>query len=213
MASHHARRLGPAVLLACTVALAGCEAPNGTPLVATSSSGPEAAVADYVIGPGDNLQIFVHRSPELSVEVPVRPDGRISMPLLADVDATGRTPVELGKQIEDRLRQYVRDPSVTVIVRSFIGLTSRQIRVIGEAAQPRSVPFREGLTVLDVLIQGGGLTRYAAGNRARIIRRERPADAPQVIPVRLNDLLRDGDVTQDIALRPGDTLVIPQGWF
>lgn len=177
---------------------------------------PEAAAgqpSSYLIGPGDSLQVFVYRAPELSVEVPVRPDGRISMPLVSDIDAVGRTPVELAKQVEERLKQYVREPNVTIIVRSFVGPTSRQIRIVGEAATPRSIPYREGLTVLDVLIEGGGLTRYAAGNRARLIRREREGDPPQVIPVRLSDLLRDGDIAQDVALRPGDTLVIPQGWF
>lgn len=185
---------------------------SGHPPAATL---PEAAAqgTDYVIGPGDSLQIFVYRSPELSVEVPVRPDGRISMPLVADVEAVGRTPADLAGQIEERLKQYVREPNVTVIVRSFVGPTSRQIRIVGEAATPRSIPYREGLTVLDVLIEGGGLTRYAAGNRARLIRREREGGPQQVIPVRLSDLLRDGDVSQDVPLRPGDTLVIPQGWF
>ncbi|MBK1657569.1 XrtA/PEP-CTERM system exopolysaccharide export protein [Paracraurococcus ruber] len=180
---------------------------------ATGPSASSTPSSNYLIGPGDNLQVFVYRAPELSVEVPVRPDGRISIPLVTDIDAVGRTPVELGKQIEQRLRQYVREPNVTVIVRSFVGPTSRQIRIVGEAATPRSIPYRDGLTVLDVIIEGGGLTRYASGNRARIVRRERENDPQQIIPVRLSDLLRDGDVTQDVALRPGDTLVIPQGWF
>jgi polysaccharide export outer membrane protein len=168
-------------------------------------------VSDYVIGPGDTLQIFVYRSPELSVEVPVRPDGQISMPLIADVEAAGQVPVQLARHIEERLRTYVREPNVTVIVRAFVGPASRQIRIVGEAAQLRSVPFREGLTVLDVLIQSGGLTRYAAGNRARIIRRE--GESQRAIPLRLADLLSTGDLSQDVALRPGDTIVIPQGWF
>ncbi|HEV7268352.1 MAG TPA: XrtA/PEP-CTERM system exopolysaccharide export protein [Falsiroseomonas sp.] len=179
--------------------------------------GPAAAAPaigsapDYVIGPGDSLSVFVYRSPELSMEVPVRPDGRISLPLVADINAAGLTPVELSRQLEERLREFVREPNVTVIVRSFVGPTSRQIRIVGEAAQPRSIPFREGMTVLDALIESGGLTRYAAGNRARLIRRE--GEAPQVLSLRLNDLLRDGDISQDMALRAGDTLVIPQGWF
>jgi polysaccharide export outer membrane protein len=192
---------------------AACDVPPPASTGMTAAPAAEAQLPDYVIGPGDSLQIFVYRSPELSVEVPVRPDGRISMPLVADIEATGRTPVQLAGQIEQRLREFVREPNVTVIVRSFVGLTERQIRIVGEAAQPRSIPFREGLTVLDVVIQSGGLTRYASGNRARIIRRAQEGAAPQVIPVRLNDLLREGDISQDVALRPGDTLVIPQGWF
>jgi polysaccharide export outer membrane protein len=112
-----------------------------------------------------------------------------------------------------RLREFVREPNVTVIVRSFVGLTGSQIRIIGEAAQPRSIPFQEGMTVLDVLIQSGGLTRYASGNRARLIRRDAEGAPTQVLRVRLNDLIRDGDISQDMALRPGDTIIIPQGWF
>ena len=191
---------------------AACEAPPSAMPAATAPAAA-AQLPDYVIGPGDSLQIFVFRAPDLSTEVPVRPDGRISIPLVADIEATGRTPVQLARQIEERLREFVREPNVTVIVRSFVGLTERQIRIVGEAAQPRSIPFREGLTVLDVVIQAGGLTRYASGNRARILRRSADGAAPQTIPVRLNDLLRDGDVSQDVPMRPGDTLVIPQGWF
>jgi polysaccharide export outer membrane protein len=145
------------------------------------------------------------------MEVPVRPDGRISLPLVADIDAAGFTPMQLASHIEGKLKEYVRDPSVTVIVRSFVGPTSRQIRIVGEAATPRAFGFREGMTVLDAIIEGGGLTRYASGNSARLIRRE--GNQNTVIPLRLNDLLRSGDVSQDVPLRPGDTIVIPQGWF
>ncbi|WP_086062340.1 XrtA/PEP-CTERM system exopolysaccharide export protein [Muricoccus roseus] len=169
--------------------------------------------ASYVIGPGDTLGIFVYRAPELSVELPVRPDGRISMPLVPDIDAAGRTPTQLAGALQDRLREYVRDPNVTVMVRSFVGPSARMVRVIGEAAQPLALPYREGMTLLDVLIGARGLTRYAAGNRAEILRREGPDAAPRVIPVRLSALLRDGDISQDIPMRPGDTLVIPQSWF
>jgi polysaccharide export outer membrane protein len=133
------------------------------------------------------------------------------MPLVADIEAAGRTPVQLARQIENRLKEYVREPAVTVIVRSFVGPANRQVRIVGEAAQPRAIAFREGMTVLDALIEAGGLTRYASGNSARLIRRE--TEPQQVIPLRLNDLLRGGDTSQDLALRPGDTLVIPQGWF
>jgi len=199
--------------LGLTLLAGACDMPAANRSATAAGTAAEAQLPDYVIGPGDNLQIFVYRSAELSVEVPVRPDGRISMPLVGDIDATGRAPVQLARQIEERLREYVREPNVTVIVRSFVGLTERQIRIVGEAAQPRSIPFREGLTVLDVVIQGGGLTRYAAGNRARIVRRTQEGAPPQIIPVRLNDLVRDGDVSQDVPLRPGDTLIIPQGWF
>lgn len=175
---------------------------------------PPGPAPEYVIGPGDSLDIYVHRSPELTVNgLPVRPDGRISIPLVSDVDAAGRTPTQLAREMEERLRRFVIDPNVTVIVRSFVGTSNQQIRVIGEATQPRAITYREGMTLLDVMIDARGLTRYAAGNRAEIIRRETPTSPPTVIQVRLSDLLRDGDMTQDIRMRPGDTLVIPQGWF
>lgn len=192
--------------------LAGaCQQPLTDTTRAEAAAAAPTTAPDYVIGPGDSLSIFVFRAPELSIEVPVRPDGRISMPLVADIEAAGRTPVQLSRQIEDRLKEYVREPAVTVIVRSFVGPASRQVRIVGEAAQPRAISFREGMTVLDALIEAGGLTRYASGNSARLIRRE--TEPQQVIPLRLNDLLRSGDTSQDLALRPGDTLVIPQGWF
>jgi polysaccharide export outer membrane protein len=185
---------------------------------ASAPSEPSAAATapapEYVIGPGDTLDVYVHRSPELTLSgLPVRPDGRISIPLVPDVEAAGRTPTVLARDLEGRLRRFVIDPNVTVIVRSFIGASGQQVRVIGEATQPRAIPYREGMTLLDVMIDARGLTRYAAGNRAEIIRRDSPDAPPQIIRVRLSDLLRGGDMTQDIRMRPGDTLLIPQGWF
>jgi polysaccharide biosynthesis/export protein len=182
---------------------------------------PPVAFADgsvvddnYVLGAGDTLTVFVYRAPELSApDIPIRPDGRLSLPLVPDVEAAGRTPTQLARTIETRLRDFVREPNVTVMVRSFQGPPARQIRVIGEAALPMAMPYREGLTVLDVMIGARGLTRYAAGNRASIVRRAGAGAAPVIIPVRLADLLRSGDISQDVAMRPGDTLVIPQGWF
>ncbi len=193
------------------VLLGACVPPTDMP------AGPAPGAAregQYVIGPGDTLNVFVYQTPDLSApDLPVRPDGRISLPLVPDLEAAGRTPTELARSIEERLRRYVRDPNVTVMVRSFIGQPNRQIRVIGEATQPMALPFREGMTLLDVMISARGLTRYAAGNRAEIIRREHADRPPEVIRVRLSSLLRDGDISQDIAMRPGDTLVIPQSWF
>jgi polysaccharide export outer membrane protein len=191
---------------------AGCADRATTP--AELAAAQPLPVAEYVIGPGDALDVYVHRSPELTINgLPVRPDGRISIPLVPDIDAAGRTPTRLAREIEERLRRFVIDPNVTVIVRSFVGTSGQQVRVIGEATQPRAIPYREGMTLLDVMIDARGLTRYAAGNRAEIIRRETPEAPPQVIRVRLTDLLRNGDITQDVRMRPGDTLVIPQGWF
>jgi polysaccharide export outer membrane protein len=194
-----------ALLLLCLQA--ACAVPAAAP----PGDGAEVA-ADYLLGPGDTLTVFVHRSPELSAaDLPIRPDGRVSLPLVPDVTAAGRTPTALARDLETRLRAYVREPNVTVMVRSFQGQPNQQVRVIGEAAQPMSIPYREGMSVLDAMIGARGLTRYAAGNRATIIRRS--GTRTTSIPVRLSDLLRDGDISQDVALMPGDTLVIPQGWF
>jgi polysaccharide export outer membrane protein len=184
--------------------------------VAPEPIGPTAgsAAPDYIIGPGDGLDVFVHLSPELSATgLPVRPDGRLSLPLVPDIVAAGRTPTQLSREIEERLKRYVLQPNVTVMVRSFVGAPAQQVRIIGEATQPRAMPYREGMTVLDVIIEARGLTRYAAGNRAEIIRRDAVGAAPRTIRVRLDDLLRGGDVSQDVAMRPGDTLLIPQSWF
>jgi len=197
--------------LLCAAGLAGCA---GAPSLPPPPTQAAAEASEYVLGAGDTLSVFVYRSPELSAaELPIRPDGRLSLPLVPDIEAAGSTPTQLARQIEQRLKEYVRDPNVTVMVRSFQGPPNRQIRVIGEAAQPMGMPYREGQTVLDVMISARGLTRYAAGNRAEIIRRERDDQPARVIPVRLADLLRDGDMSQDLPMRPGDTLVIPQGWF
>lgn len=206
----------PAFLLALATLGACAPQPRLPPPAAGGGDSRAVGMAapDYVIGPGDTLSVFVYRSPELSAEqLPVRPDGRLSLPLVADIEAAGRTSTQLAREIERRLKEYVRDPNVTVMVRSFIGQPNRQIRVIGEAAQPMAMPYREGMTVLDVLIEAKGLTRFAAGNRAEIIRRDRDDAPAQTIRVRLSDLLRDGDISQDVPMRPGDTLVIPQSWF
>lgn len=201
------------LILPAAIALlvAACADQASIPADAGSAAAPSP---EYVIGPGDSLDIYVHRSPELSVNgLPVRPDGRISIPLVPDIEAGGRAPTQLAREMEERLRRFVIEPNVTVIVRSFVGTSAQQIRVIGEATQPRAITYRDGMTLLDVMIDARGMTRYAAGNRAEIIRREAPGEPARVIRVRLSDLLRDGDMTQDIRMRPGDTLVIPQGWF
>jgi polysaccharide biosynthesis/export protein len=142
----------------------------------------------------------------------VRPDGRISVPLIEDIMAAGKTPTQLARDIEARLKKYVQDPIVTIIVRSFIGPFNRQIKVIGEATDPAAIPYREHMTLLDVMIATKGLTKYAAGNRAEIIRRE-PGGKEATIKVHLNDLIKDGDISQNIEMQPGDTLIIPQTWF
>jgi polysaccharide biosynthesis/export protein len=144
-------------------------------------------------------------------ELPVRPDGRISVPLVPDITAAGQTPTQLAAQLTTRLKEYVKDPNVTVIVRSFAGPFDAQIRVIGEATEPLAVPYRDGMTVLDVMILAKGLTKYAAGNRATLVRRVNGQQSS--IKVHLADLIKDGDISQNIEVRPGDTLIIPQTWF
>src|SRR5579872_235687 len=165
----------------------------------------------YRIGPGDNLDIFVWQNPQLSVKVPVRPDGKISIPLVQDVEALGRTPSVLAHDIAERLKAYVKDPNVTVIVSSFVGPFSQQIRVIGEAAKPQAIPYRSNMTILDVMIEVGGLTRFAAGDRSVIVRNVNGQH--QTIRARLDSLVNDGDVRDNIAMRPGDIVIIPQRYF
>jgi polysaccharide biosynthesis/export protein len=168
---------------------------------------------DYIIGSGDQLSIFVYRNPDLSeAGVAVRPDGRISTPLIEDIIAAGKTPTKLAREIEEKLSKYIQEANVTVIVRSFIGPADRQVRVIGEATDPVAIPYRDHMTLLDVMIATKGLTKFASGNRAMIIRLE-PDGKQQSIKVRLSDLIKDGDISQNIEMRPGDTLIIPQTWF
>lgn len=196
--------------------MAGCtQAPNATTVAALSSTpaAPSRTGQEYVIGSGDTLSIFVYHAPELSEpNVPVRPDGRISVPLVQDIQAAGLTAGELSARLQDRLRQYVRDPNVTVIVRSFVGPLNRQIKVIGEATEPTAIPYRDNMTLLDVMVATKGLTKYAAGNRAIVVRRL-PNGQQETIHVRLGDLVNDGDISQNIAMRPGDTVIIPQTYF
>lgn len=181
------------------------------PEPAGTAAGTPAATQDYVIGPGDALQVFVWRNEELSVTVPVRPDGKISTPLVEDMVAVGKTPSQLARDIELVLGEYIRSPKVNVIVATALSATS-QVRVVGQAVNPRALPYREGLTVLDVVIDVGGLSEFAAGNRAKIVRKT--ADGRQQdIKVRLEDLLEDGDLSQNLAVQPGDVLIIPESRF
>ncbi len=165
----------------------------------------------YIIGPGDSLDIFVRDNPTLSTTVPVRPDGRISIPLVQSIVAAGKTPDELATDLEKELGRYIREPLVTVIVKSFVGAYSQQVRVVGQAATPKAVPYRSGMTVLDVMIEVGGLTKFASGNNAKIIRRLRDSKE-QTIPVRLGDLM-NGTIKYNVVMQPGDILIIPQSLF
>ena len=195
--------------------LVACAVPNQVPGAGSASAAAPAAQMgqEYVIGSGDMLSIFVYHAPELSEpEVPVRPDGRISVPLIQDIQASGKTASELSKEIEAQLKQYVRDPNVTVIVRSFVGPLNRQIKVIGEATEPEALPYRDHMTLLDVMIATKGLTKFAAGNRAIVVRRT-ASGQDKIIHVRLDDLINNGEISQNIPMQPGDTLIIPQTYF
>jgi polysaccharide export outer membrane protein len=198
----------PAFAFALIAALvAGC---STTPAYPPAPSTIPGVDYNYHIGPADVVNVIVWRNPELSMSVPVRPDGKITTPLIDDLDALGKTPTELERDMEKALVKYIRDPVVTVIVTSFFGPTSEQVRVIGEAAKPQVLPYRKDMTVLDVMIAAGGLTDFADGNSARIVR---VADGGKLYSVRLRDLIKRGDITANVDMRPGDILIIPQSWF
>jgi polysaccharide biosynthesis/export protein len=196
-------------LFACSVAAAKAEEPPAASPPAVSAP-LESTAPEYRIGPGDQLEIFVFNQPELSVKIPVRPDGLISSPLVENMQAAGRTPSELAREMEKRLAQFVRSPTVNVIVTNFVGTYDAQIRVVGQAANPQSLSYRAGMTLLDVMIAVGGLGKFAAGNRAKIVRKV--DGKPDEIKVKLNRLL-DGDVKFNVEMRPGDVLIIPESRF
>jgi polysaccharide export outer membrane protein len=171
-----------------------------------------AATPDYkyVIGPLDTVNIVVWRNPELSTAVPVRPDGRISTPLVEDLVALGKNPSELAREMEKALSKFIRDPVVTVVVTNFNGPSDQQIRIIGEAAKPQAVAYRQNMTLLDVMIVVGGMTDFADGNKAVLVR---GAEQGKQYSVRLRDLVQRGDISANVDVRPGDVLIIPQSWF
>ena len=194
--------IGIAVL---SLIVAGCQTPYPpAPVTATTPD------YDYRIGPLDTVNVIVWRNPELSMIVPVRPDGKITTPLVDDLPALGKTPSELERDMEKALVKYIRDPVVTIVVTQFAGPANEQIRVIGEATKPQVLAYRRNMTVLDVMIAVGGLTDFADGNSARIFR---VADGGKVYAVRLRDLVKRGDITANVDMRPGDILIIPQSWF
>ncbi|MBF0561717.1 MAG: polysaccharide biosynthesis/export family protein [Alphaproteobacteria bacterium] len=201
-------RRGTFGLLVAMGALAGCAAYPDAPLSLNKSRTMDVT---YRIGAGDQLQVFVWRNTELSATMRVRPDGYISSPLIEDLPIAGKTPTEAARAIEEKLSNFVKDPVVTVIMVDFIGPVERQIRVIGEAAKPQSLPYRVGVSAMDVLIQAGGLTQFADGNRAIIVRLV--DGKPVTYRLRLDDLMKNGDLSANAEMAPGDVLMIPQSWF
>lgn len=189
-----------------TLILGGCAGTHLPP-----AGDEQVSTHNYLIGPGDTVNINVWRNPEVSMSVPVRPDGKITTPLVEDLPASGKSSSHLARDIEKALAKYIQDPVVTVIVTGFVGPYSEQIRVIGQAAKPQALPFRENMTALDVLIAVGGITEFAAGNKASIIRNV--GGKQQQFGVRLSDLIKDGDISANVPMRPGDVLVIPESFF
>ncbi len=199
---HGLRAMVPATIA--IAALVGCASPY-------PPAPRELAAIDYeyIIGPLDTLNIIVWRNPELSMAVPVRPDGKVTTPLVDDMPALGKSSTQLARDIEKALGKYIRDPVVTIVVTSFVGPASEQIRVVGEATKPQIIAYRKDMSVLDVMIQVGGLTDFADGNAASIFR----VAEGKSYNVRLRDLVKRGDISANVGMRPGDILIIPQSWF
>jgi polysaccharide export outer membrane protein len=187
--------------------LGACSSLNRYPPAPTHAATPEQF---YKIGAMDSLSVVVWRNPDLSSNVTVRPDGRISLPLVENIVAAGKQPADLSREIELALVKYIREPVVTVMVTNFQGVSTEQIRIVGEATKPQSVPFRQNMTLLDVMIQTGGLTDYADGNGAVLVR---GSEQGKQYSIRLNDLLKRGDISANVEIKPGDIIIVPQSWF
>jgi len=198
-------------LVATSVLLLQTACGGGTASIANTEQADEAPDDRYIIGAGDGLQVFVWGHDDLSTTVSVRPDGNISTPLVEDLQAAGRTPTELARAIETALSDYVRSPTVTIIVQQFVGEYDQQIRVVGQATEPMSLNYRSGMTLLDVMIEVGGLSEFASGNKSKIVRKENGGDV--VINVRIKDLLNKGEMSQNVKMQPGDVLIIPESVF
>lgn len=213
----HGRNTLFATTALAALALTGCATTGG----ADTQLPPASFVAmqegpgeDYVIGPLDELTISVWRNPELSAEkIQVRPDGRITTPLVNDLPAVGKTPAMLSEDIRQRLSQYIEEPLVSVIVTNFAGTFSQQVRIIGATEKPASIPFRANMTVLDAMIAVGGLSEFAAGNRAKLIRFDKQAGRQSEFDLRLGDLLKKGESKANVMLQPGDVIIIPESMF
>jgi polysaccharide export outer membrane protein len=180
------------------------------PVMAAETAAPAAVSPDYRIGPGDTLKVSVFQNDELTATLPVRPDGKISTPLVEDMVAVGKTPSQLARDIEKSLAEYIKAPKVSVVVTIALSVYS-QVKVIGQVKIPQSLPYRDGMTVLDAVLAVGGLSQFAAGNRARLVRAENGKQSE--IKIKLDALLNDGDMKQNLALRPGDVLVVPETRF
>ncbi len=192
-----------------TTFLAACASQAGSKVIPRAKA--PNVTSNYEIGPGDVLDVFVWRNPEISITVPVRPDGKISTPLVEDMVAVGKTPTQLARDIEAKLNTFIKTPKVTVITQQFVGTFNKQVRVVGQAVNPRALSYRENMSLLDVMIEVGGLTEFAAGNKAKIVRRS--GNKELTIPARIKDLMQNGDINANLRIQAGDILFIPQSWF
>ncbi|MCW3835561.1 XrtA/PEP-CTERM system exopolysaccharide export protein [Sphingomonas canadensis] len=208
-------RLGIWAPVAAALLLSGCMGGgSGQQLPpATFVASREGPGEEYVIGPMDQLQVFVWRNPELSAEVQVRPDGRITTPLINDMPAVGKTPAMLADDLKYALSEYIKDPIVSVIVKNFSGTYSQQIRVVGATEKPASIPYRANMTVLDAMIAVGGLSEFASGNGSRLVRVDKQTGRQREYKLRLSDLLKKGDTSANVKLEPGDVIIIPESMF
>lgn len=204
------------LMLSAALMLAGCQSGSvtGPQLPAANFvATQEGPGEEYVIGPLDELTVFVWRNPELGAKVQVRPDGRITTPLITDLPATGKTTTMLAQDIKVQLSQYIKDPIVSVIVNNFSGTFSQQVRIVGATDKPASIPYRANLTLLDAMIAVGGLSEYAAGNKARLVRYDRAGGRQQEFGLRIDDLIKKGDIRANVRLEPGDVIIIPESLF
>lgn len=200
--------LSALIVSGCASATSGPQLPSASFVASQEGPGEE-----YIIGPLDQLTIFVWRNPELGAKVQVRPDGRITTPLIEDMPAVGKTPTMLAQDIKMQLSEFINDPLVSVIVDNFSGTFSQQIRVVGATEKPASIPYRANMTLLDAMIAVGGLSEYAAANKARLIRQDRSTGKQATYAVRLGDLLKRGDSKANVRLEPGDVIIIPESMF
>ena len=213
----HAKRLsrllaGSAIV---SLTLTGCASTSSAPQLAPASfvAMQEGPGEEYVIGPLDELTVFVWRNPELGAQVQVRPDGRITTPLITDMPAVGKTPSMLAEDIKLQLSQFIQEPLVSVIVNKFAGTFSQQVRIVGATEKPASIPYRANMTLLDAMIAVGGLSEFAAGNRARLIRFDKESGKQTEFGLRLSDLLKKGESRANVMLMPGDVIIIPESMF
>lgn len=202
------KNIARASVVLAIVAMAGC---SGTPTYPPAPERTGQFDWNYLVGPGDSISVFVWRNPEVSGSFPVRPDGKMTMNLIEDLQASGKTPTQLARDIEKALAKYIQEPIVTVIVGGGVGPFDQQIRVVGEAAKPQALNYREKMSLIDLMIAVGGVTDFAAGNKAYLLRTENGKQ--ERLGVRLDDLLKGGDVSANVDVRPGDVLVVPESLF